>query len=378
MQSLNKTPTKSVVNFPRTIVLINGKPVKVQSLTTHTTTFYTADNFNLTIPLNGQTSPFTFDYFSRAAQFAVQVYFGFPPDPNNFTKSDLTLVFAGETDQPIVNQVTGTVIMSGRDLTGRLIDTKTTQKFTNLTASQLATKFATEHKLTPVVTPTSTKLGVFYIRDQTLLTRETTEWDLLTYAAQQEDFVVYVEANNLIFKPIPSESSPPYLITYKPGTNEYASPVGNFKDLQFIRDMTVAQDVIVRVRVPYSPQTYSAFTVSATAHNSSTSRRTGLPIPSGKKQTYSFVESGLTREQALQFAQRKLRDISRHGIKVEIKMPGDELLKKDSLIKIQGTQSAFDSVYYSENVMRTFRFDGTGFSMSISAKNHPVDSKIIV
>lgn len=373
---INKTPFVPSVRFPRAIVQVNDVGIKYLDVRIDTNDFSSADEFTVSVPLNGQPKPFTFGYWGNAAQFLIKIYVGFPTNPQQFTQDELELVFVGEADNCYVDPVAGVVRLVGRDLTSRLIDKKTTRKFSSLTASQLATLLANENGLTPIVTPTTTTLGSFYFLDQTLLSRTETEWDLLNSAATQEGFVVYVEAGNLIFKPKPVIPGNPYVIYYNQPTNTFASPVSNVERITFERDMTLAQDVIVKVRCPYSSMTGNDFTVIATAHNTSRSELKGLPTPSGHKQVYTFIKPGFTKQQALQYAQNVLKNIAQHGIKMYATLPGDPIFKKDTVVQVQGTDSDYDTYYYMSNILRTIRPDG--FKMTISTKNSPTNSEVVV
>lgn len=355
---------------------MNDTAVKYLDVQIETSDFTSADEFTVNVPLNGQQKPFSFGYWANAAQFLVKLYVGFPSNPQQFTQDDLELVFVGKADNCYVDPVKGIVRLIGRDLTARLIDKKTTRKFSSLTASQLAIQFANENGLTPIVTPTHTTLGSFYFLDQTFLSRTETEWDLLVAAATQENFVVYVEADKLIFKPKPTTQSNPYVIYYHQPTNTFASPISNVERITFERDMTLAQDVIVKVKCPYSSATGNDFTVKATAHNTSRSQLKGLPVPSDHKQVYTFIKPGLTKEQALQYARSVLSNIAQHGIKMYATLPGDPKFKKDTVIQVQGTESDYDTYYYMSNILRTIR--PNGFKMTISTKNSPTNSEIVV
>lgn len=373
---LNNIPFEPIPYEPRAIVQVNGINIKFTKVSIETGNFYDSDKFTLSFPLDGQGDILRLNYLSEATQFEVRIYVGYPKDSQQFTISNLTLVFVGEADNSYVEPASGLVMMTGRDLSGRLIDKKTTRQFSNYTASQLAILLANENNLTPVVTPTTTKLGTFYVLDQTLMARERSQWDLLVAAASAEGFVVYVEGDKLIFKPLPDEQSNPYVIYWQPATNAFSSPVSNAIKLTFERDMILAQGVKVVVRVPYNTQTGNAFTVSASTENSGRVRSKGLPAPNGKKQVYSYVKSGLTKDQALQFARNTLRNIGIHSVTAVATMIGDSTIKKDTVIKVQGTDSNYDSTYYVFHVLRTIVMNG--FRMTMTLKNHPVNTTLVL
>jgi phage protein D len=368
-RTLNTIPNNGVTNQPRGIVLINGINVKFEYLEVTTTTFYLSDQYHIRIPLSGQPNNFNANYLSSVHPITVKIYMGFPSNPNFYSASDLQLLLIGDVDKLDIDPITMTASFSGRDLTSRLINTKTYAKYSNQTSSTIVTNLAKAHNLTPVVTQTNTPVGTFYQTQNTLLTKETTEWDLVCFLAQEEGFVIYVEGENLIFKPRPIEtSSTPYLLTYQPPTSVNGSPTFNGESLLMSRSLTLAQDVIVLVRVPYSPSG-KAFTVKATSakRNSSALR----------SQTFVLTYPGLTRAQAAAKANQLALDITSHELKIQVKLPGDTLLKKDSLIQLRGTNTMYDQIYFTDMVTRTFEFNSeSGFSQIVSAKNHSVDNQV--
>ncbi len=274
----------------------------------------------------------------------------------------------GNVDEVEVDPARAIVTLTGRDLTSSFIDTKTTQKFSNNTSSQIAAIFAQEHGLKQQITQTNTPVGNFYQTQQTLLTNSVTEWDLLTYLAQQEDFVAFVQADTLIFEPRPTTTNNPYMINYRAPLVPGSSPSINVYSMCLRRATSLAGDVTVTVRVPYGTKTGQAFSVKAT------SKHTGSPS-STKKQKYSYIIAGLTQEQATQKAQQILRDITRNERILEFSAPGENTLKKDGMVKLTGTGTGFDQLYYTNQVVRTINASG-GYDMTVSAKNHSVDTQV--
>lgn len=366
---------QSVSRNPRAIVTINDIYMKWVDIMIDTTTFYIADNFRVTLPLQQDINFLDLNYWASASQFAVKIYVGFPQNPEFYTTNDLELLMFGDADDINLDLLTATITLSGRDLTSRLIDNKTTEKYSNLTASQIATQLAILRGLTPEVTETKNKVGIFYQNEQTLLSDESTEWDLLTFLAQQEGFVTYVEKDKLIFKPEPTEKDIPYILNYKPRSLLNSSPSFPGMTLNLSRSTTLAQDVTVTVRVPFSTKSKKSFNVTVSSTHQNRSYVKGLPKSSSKKQKYVYTIPGLTKEQALQRAQQLLRNITVHEVNLMATMPADNSLKKDSLIKLQGTNSSFDQFYFADNVVRTMSMKD-GYNMEIHAKNHSVDSQI--
>lgn len=369
-------PFSSQGRQPRAIVTINDIQVAWTEIELQTTTFYVADNYNVIIPLSGQNPQFNLNFWASEVDITVKIYIGFPNNPNSFSTNDLRLFMVGHVDIMSIDPLSATITLSGRDLTSLLIDTKIAEKYSSRTASQVATLLAQKHGLNPKVTATSGNVGNIYNNLQTIMTKESTEWDLLTFLAQQSGFVTFVDGMDLYFEPYPTENNNnPYFLQYQAPTPQSASPSFTGIDILFKRSLTLARDVKVVVRVPFSPVTGKAFTVVAQA-----TRRTrpylknvsGITAPT---QTFSFIRTGLTREQAQQTANQLLRNITLNEIIMEATVPGDITLRKDSVIQVRGTGTALDQIYYSDVVYRSIRYDG-GFQQRIVAKNHGVDTQI--
>jgi phage protein D len=360
---------------PRAIVTINDVQVYWEDIEVQTTTFYVADNYSITMPLNNQNAILDFNFWASEIDVIVKIYIGFPINPDSYGTADLSLFMVGDIDLINIDPLNGTIRLSGRDLTSRLIDTKTSNKYSSYSASQIATILAEKHGLTPIVTPTSGNVGTIYNNMQTLMTKENTEWDLIAFLAQQNGFVVFVNGFNLYFQPYPvQDPKTAFILQYQPKNPQSASPMFNGTDLQFKRSLTLARDVKVLVRVPYNPTTGKAFTVSAKATKRTRSYLKNVSASTAPSQTYSFIRAGLTREQAQQTANQLLSNITLQEIILEAVMPGDVLLKKDSIIQVRGTNSSFDQFYYTDIVYRNINYQT--FTQRIIAKNHSVDSQV--
>lgn len=373
----NFLPASNQLRQPRGIVVINDQPVKWVHIETTTTTFYMSDRFSIELPLNGQMSPFNLDYWTSTPQFTVKIYIGFPDNPDVYSTQDLDLMIIGDADSVQIDVLSSRVMLTGRDYTSKFIDNRTTEKFPSKTSSYIVTQFANQQGLNPVVTPTKTIVGTFYQTQQTLLSKEVTQWDLMTFLAQNENFVLFVSNNDLVFEPRPVESENPFVLNYQPPNITQASPSFNGMSLSISRYTTLAQDVKVTVKVPYSPKTGKAFYIPRKATHRPRTYLQNVPKSSNQVQKYSYLIPGLTPEQASQQADNILRNITLHEINLSAVVPGENTLRKDSLIKLTGTNTSIDQLYYADQVRRTLSITD-GYIMQISAKNHSVDSQVTI
>lgn len=371
---LNDVPALAVARQPRGLVKINGEVVPGWiSWEVDNNTFYQADTFRTRFALSMMPPDKDAAWWSSQKEIFVEVLAGFPVDPEWFDASELDSLIYGKVDDVTYDPVGRLIELSGRDLTSELIDAKTTEKFQNLTASQIAEKLAKRHGLTPVVVATKTKAGKYYEIDHARLTDERSEWDLLTYLAHEERYVVYLKGKELHFEPQPEESQNPYVLRWEPPVEDRGFPIFNGKSISFSRNLTVAKGVVVTVR-SWNAKNKKAFSVTYPTHKA---KGTAPGKSSPPAQNYYFTIPGLTPEQALQRAQAKHREITQHEMRLSFSMPADNVLQATDIIRVEGTDSPFDQTYYPESIHRAMSLSD-GYTMTGSAKNVSPENQAVI
>lgn len=349
-------------------LLLNGVEVPFVSCDVDSNGFYSADTFSVVLATSGLPVGFgLLSWWASQTSIEVSISIGMV----NGLKTDWTNLIVGLVDKWKFQPARFEVSIEGRDLTGKLIDSKTSEKFANMTTSQVAVLLAKRHGLKPVVTATKTSVGGIYKYDHTHLTDETSEWDLLAYLAGVDGFQVYVKGKSLHYEPaLNPKTAKHYVIKYvPPGMYEY--PQANCSDdLTFERDLTLAQGVTVQVRSWHKGK---AFTVS---YPSSTAKGIAPGKATAKRQVYSIVRNGLDHQQALKLAQRLHKQITDHEMRMSGSLPGDNVLMPDVIVRVEGTESGFDQLYFADSVRRTYSVEG-GYAMSLTAKNHNPNSMIL-
>jgi phage protein D len=268
--------------------------------------------------------------------------------------------------------IRGELAITGRDLTAELIDTKTSAKYTNLKSSQIVTKIAAAHGLTPVVTATSTPVGRYYQIDKVRLQDERSEWDLLTWLAREEQFDVFVKGQSLYFQPQASTDNPSRTFTFTPPTVPGASPRFDQQSIKLKRSLTLAKDITVTVS-SWNSKSKRSFSKSATATHTKNKVLKDATSPTYDKQTYAYYIAHLTPDQAQQRAEQILADLTKHERKVEIEGPADNDLAVTDVFAVSGTQTSFDQAYHPDSIIRSYSLED-GYRWSITAKNHPAES----
>jgi phage protein D len=367
--------TTSEGRQPRGVVKVNGELIVgwIDFEVTNNA-FYSSDTFRCRFAGRLLPDDRNLAWFAKQKDMYVELFIGFPSDPLNYTANDLQSWIYGQVDDIDIDPVTNTVSVTGRDLTRVLIDTKTTEKWPNKTSSQIATMIAQEHGLTPVVQKTTLPAGKLYAIDFVNMSVERSEWDILTYLANQEGYRVWVRGQSLYFQPPPDPTqASPYTLQWRPAVNDQGIPVANFEMLHLKRSLTVSRGIQVVIR-SWNPKTGKALTASYPAKKPRTIQVGKSSVGEGA-QIYTRSIDGLDQQGALQYAQNWYKQLVAHEMKFEVTMPGDNELDTTSLIQLGGTGLAFDQVYYPDSISRTFSLDG-GYEMTVSAKNHSPETQV--
>jgi phage protein D len=369
--------SKNQSRTPRFIAKINGISVPVISFEMSSPYYYESDTFELTISKKTFPKEMNNDFWSNNRAFLCEFYLGFPSDPLNYTENDLELMLLAQTDELEIDEIDGTYFLTGRDLSAKLIDNKTTDKFQNQTSSEVAAIFAKRRGLKANITKTTVPVGYYYGIDHVQLETEKTEWDILTYLAQKESFLAYVSGDTLYFNPLPTQQSDSIVFQYENNQEdqgEYKS--FNGMSLKLTKDMTIAKDVIVKVR-SWNQRQKQGYTVTAKALPDKKTYISSKAKPIGDAQVYSYVVGGLTQEQATKYVQEKLKQITVFQKKIEIRCPGINNLKKNNTITLEGSSAGFDQVYYPSKVTRRINLN-EGYIMEIEAKNNSNITQVIL
>jgi phage protein D len=337
--------------------------------------FASADTFSITFAASKLPPDRDLKWLSSQAEIYVEIFAGIPDDPTNWTAQELTSLIYGQVDTLEYDPVSGTIHLSGRDLTRVFIDAKTTEKWQNKTSSQIAQILAQRHGMTASVTPTKTLAGKFYEIDHDKMTAARTEWDLLCELARHEQYNVWVDGQTLNFHPkVDPATVTPFRVNWTPPDAETGYSVSNVEGLKLERALTVSKGIVVVVR-SWNDAAQQVFTSTYPPSKQTTVKPGASKIGSGS-QTYYYSVPNLTQEKVLQFAQAKYAQIIQHEMKCEFTIPaqGNDALTVSSLIALSGTGTAFDQTYYPDSLRRALDFE-SGYTLHVSAKNHSPDTQ---
>lgn len=352
----------SGVRQPVVEFTVNGFPVPglIEAEVTNNTHF-TSDTFHAVLALSRLPAAFGAEYWSKSVDDRIGIAAGFAGE------RPMPLIL-GQVDEIDYDPVQRTIVLSGRDLSAPLIDARTAEKFVNQTSSQIAETLAARHGLVPVTQATSTKAGTYYSHEHVVLTQEQSEWDLLTYLAEREEFDVWVSGDRLHFEPSPLPTNSAYKLAW----NEEAL-ASNAMDIRLSRSQTLARDVIVVVQ-SWNQKQQKTFKVEYRVTQPASGQR---EAERRKFQRYSFSVPNLTRDQCLALAKARAEEITRHERVLTATLPGDSTLTTRAMIHLTGTGGGWDQLYYPDSVTRRISFE-EGYRMDLRAKNHSTQSTVVI
>lgn len=320
--------------------------------------YYTADSFRLTVAME-EGDGFSPAFWDGEDRLEIEVLAGFgtsvPPNKS---------LVLGRVDDVEMDLSERLIFLSGRDFTADLIETKTTEKWPNKTASEIAVEIAGRHGLTPVVTPTTVQTGKYYQHEHARLSDDTTEWNLLCYLAEQEGMDVYVSGRELHFEP-PGSAAGRWTVTYTP-PEPGRPPQAAVQRLQLRESKSLSREISVKV-LSWNSKKKKPIEVN---RSTNLSKRKGV---GGRRTPYVFRLPGLTEEQAIREAERRLADITKHLRVVQVHLPGHPDVTPRSRLALKGTGTSFDQEYRIDEVTRRMTQEG-GFEMDITAKNMDPES----
>jgi phage protein D len=370
--ALNSPDPISKLLRPIGAVLVNGAALDarlvLEEFDVEQNAYFSADTFNAKLVLARLPAAYDAAFWGSTDSIEFELRIGYA-DAAGATIGGMTSLIAGRIDAVDIDWRGGCVNLNGRDHTADLIETKITEKYPNLTASQIATKLAGAHGLTAKVTSTSTQVGQYYKDEHAQLESETTEWDLLTFLAQTEpDFVVYVTGKTLYFGPKPKESDEAFELKYQPPGP--ASPrKGNFENLTTSRTLTLAKDITVYVR-SWNMKQSDGFTVKAQAVGANKLRGGTTKV---KGQEFYFQAGNMTKDQALRYAHSKLAELTQHERVITGEMPGDPALTMLVPVRLSGTGTSWDQIYFPDTLHHSLNARD-GYRLRVRAKNHSPQS----
>ena len=328
-------------------VVANGQQVTgVMAANVRSNNYFGADCFELRIALTTDAA-----FWAGAASIDVDIRF------RDNALSRWMSIIQGRADSVRLDPIRRSVEVEGRDYSASLIDSVVSETFTNRTAGEIATLIAQRHGLQPLVTPTSAVVGRYYQNqhDSVLLDSfcgRASEWDLLCYLAQRENFDLFVAGTALNFVPAATAAVAPIVI----------GP-GSLIGLHLNRTLALTGEVEVVVK------TWSSRQHAADVQTARAARNTGAGSSAGaaaEPRRYVLVRPNLASDEAARLAHTKLAELCAHGRSVDLVMPGELALTPRTPFVLSGTGTSFDQLYRIEMIDRIYS-SATGFVQRVRA-----------
>ena len=332
------------VRQPRLRVLANGTDVAgVIEASVTSSNHFACDRFRVSL------APIP---TALAATVAIMLDVQFSLDGG----ASFTSLVQGRVDALDLDPIQGTLSLTGRDLAAALVETRTQDIFANQTSSEIATILAGRHGLAASVTATTTPVGRYWELEHDRLvlnafSHATTEWDLLVTLARHEGFDAWVSGTTLYFQP-PQPSMAPLAVLRPVAT---LTGPANVMSLRLERALTLAGAIQVTVKSWHSRLGTACV---QTASNSG----------SGNPSSYVYVVPNLTPDQALNFAQQRLAELTGHERVVSAEMPGELALAPRMMLRLEGTGTDFDQGYWIDEIERQLSVEH-GFTQRLRARN---------
>ncbi len=366
----------SSVSHPAAIVLVDGIPVVgLLSYSVDDNSFFQANTFNFVVSLAAQVAPHDVNWWSQQTIVPIEIYGGFPVNPLNYSKADLSLEISGISDDIEIDFSAQTITITGRDLTSKLIDVKRATSFITqpLQPSNIVQKIAESVGLQTSIVPTNISVGAYTQIVKSIVESNATLWDIVCKLAQVVGYVAYTQGNTLYFHPKAQTAGNPYFFTWNHATSTYNSPTFNGTTLKFGRNGQAARDIKVTVM---SVSTKGKHIITATTQKTRVKSKTAVKggTDTGDSATnYTIVSKyALTQDQAQAIANAKAIELSLHEMRMETEAPADTALNSRRLITVRGTNTQCDQDYYPSSIVKSFSLDD-GYRMTIHAKNASPD-----
>lgn len=365
------------VRHPRTLLALGDLLLDFESITIGHSGTFQAGTFEATIRSVPGSDVGQWGWWLAQDVVILDIYFGFPADPERYGVQDLTRMAVCRVDNIKLNAAHNALVISGRDLSAILIDKKTSGQFQNQVSSDIAAQFASDAGLTANIQPTTTRIGTYYAQDHVQMLHEDTQWAFLVYLARKEGYQLFVLGRTLYFGNFGNTGGKDYLIEFDKANSERAYHACNAERLEFEHDLTLSRDVIVTVR-SWNAKNKKGFTALAKSSSGKAMAARNLtpilPKSSADAQNYVYSIPGLSQHQAEERALQIAKEISQHEMRMTAEMPADDLLYPWVNIVVQGTDTLFDATYYPSEVTRSL--SPTSASMHVKAKNHQTGTQV--
>ena len=260
-------------------------------------------------------------------------------------------VFDGEVDSVSCDFGSGTVEISARDKSAKMLNKKSGFKHNNKKPHEIVQYYAGQSGLSVDADQISDKAGKTFQIDYDKLIHRMSDWHAVQHVAEEHGMIAYATNGKLYFKKIP-ESLPSYSVYFVPPINGVAQ--SNVKSLTAKRNVQLGKTIKTHVH---------------SWNHKGQAKYEGLATESGGGDTldYHIHHPQLTQSQANSRAKAHSDKAMRHELDVSVEIPGDISVTPRMNLLLSGTNSAWDQLHDISTVTHKVSVDG-GFTTSISTK----------
>lgn len=351
---------QSIARRPRAFARVEGRTCSIVEFTVESKRHKAADTFTLYLEPFRQPEGFDLAYWADRAPggATVEILAGMldpGADAASLPTSPTSLIL-GQADEMDCDPLTGVLTITGRDLTARLTDGKTSSRWPQHTSSQIVTQLAGEAGLAVQAAATTVPAGEYYRTAYSQLARSMTRWDLVAFLAEREGFHAYVKGSTLYFQP-PQTDDAAGPLSVVIGRNVDGVVQSNAAALKLHRKLVLAQAISIDV-LSHHTSTGKAIKANATR----AARRGGAG-----QLGYTISKPNRSQQQAQQHAENLLGELAQHEFGITVSMDGDLTMTADRPVRLSGSGTSFDTLY--EVLTMTWHYKGeTGLEMSFGAK----------
>lgn len=332
---------------PRAFVVVNGTAMIPMSVDVSMSKTHKSDTFHCEIPFGALPPGMDEAFWSTANNISVQVQI------ETDAYSGPVQIFDGKVDQVQHEFDTRVLKVQGRDKTAALIDTTSTEKFTNQQPDQIVQTICGRHGITANTDSVSSKAGKIFQLDYAKLTQRESEWNVIQRLADRFGMTAYMTGGQVYWKKYP-EQLPVVNVTYVPPTPaSYAN--GNFMRLRTARNLILGRPVHVKVQ-SWNHKEKKLYQTEKVENGS------GDPL------IYNYQEPSMTGDQVDKLATKRLSENTSHELSFELEMPGDPTVTPRFMMQLSGTGTAYDATHQIKTVEHQIS-QQRGYTMTISAKS---------
>jgi hypothetical protein len=338
----------SSLRRPRAFISVEGAQLSPIECSVSQSAHQSADTFYAKLPLDNAAG-LDENYWADTAEIPVTIL-----GTNDYVAGSMVTMLVGNADEPMIDFATRSVTIRGRDLTGKLTDLKTNEKWQNLSNKDIITQLAGRVGLTVNFAGDTDQSGLQFDQDYNEISDLDACWNVIVACAKRLGCIAFIKATVLYVQPIDQPPSDFYRITYlRPTPTQVAT--GNFVALQCARNLNLAKDASVEIQSWQHKQGKAI-----------TSKFESKGKGSSSPQLYQFRAANLTKEQQDRIAKNHLRETLSHERTVDLdNLPGDVTVSPLLGLALNGTGTAYDQNYIMSTVGHHFSM--SGYSMDINA-----------